>query len=143
VPGLETRRDQGLAALRHLSDAGDPDDGRHRKRQAQERLAFGAGYSDSGLVFCREDGTPITPHLFSLAFETRAKQAALPRIRLHDLRHTHATLALRAGEPAKVVSERLGHSSVAITLDVYSHADPGLQRGTAERVAALVLGETP
>jgi hypothetical protein len=110
----------------------------HRKRQAEERLAFGPGYEDNDLVFRREDGTALKPQLFSLAFETRAKRAGLPRIRLHDLRHTHATLALKAGEPAKVVSERLGHSSVAITLDIYSHADPGLQKGLADRLAALV-----
>jgi integrase len=111
----------------------------HKKRQLEERLAYGPGYAENDLAFRQPDGSAITPHLFSLAFMTRARQAGLPKIRLHDLRHTHATLALKAGEPAKVVSERLGHSSVAITLDIYSHADPGLQKGTAERVAALVL----
>jgi integrase len=113
----------------------------HRKRQAEERLAFGPGYEDNDLVFRREDGAALKPHLFSLAFETRASRAGLPKIRLHDLRHTHATLALKAGEPAKIVSERLGHSSVAITLDIYSHADPGLQKGLADRLAAMVDGD--
>ncbi len=62
----------------------------------------------------------------------------MPQIRLHDLRHTHASLALQAGIPAKVVSERLGHASVAFTLDVYSHVVPGLQEDAAQRIAALV-----
>ena len=62
----------------------------------------------------------------------------MPRIRLHDLRHTHASHALRAGIHPKVVSERLGHSTVAITLDIYSHLLPGMQREAAEAVAALL-----
>jgi integrase len=61
------------------------------------------------------------------------------RIRFHDLRHTHATHALRAGIHPKIVSERLGHSSISITLDVYSHALPSMQREAAEAVAALVV----
>jgi hypothetical protein len=68
------------------------------------------------------------------------KGAGLPRIRLHDLRHTHATLALEAGIHPQVISERLGHSTVSITLDIYSHAIPALQETAAELVAALVLG---
>jgi integrase len=64
----------------------------------------------------------------------------VPPIRLHDLRHTHATLSLLAGVHVKIVSERLGHSSVVIKLDTYSHAIPGLQRDAAERVAALIPG---
>jgi integrase len=73
------------------------------------------------------------------AFEQRIKEAGLPRIRLHDLRHTHATLALQAGIHPKVVSERLGHSSVSITLDTYSHAIPAIQETAASLVAALFL----
>ena len=64
----------------------------------------------------------------------------LPRIRLHDLRHTHATLALQAGIHPKVVSERLGHASVAFTLDTYAHAVPALEEAAAERLAAVVWG---
>lgn len=64
----------------------------------------------------------------------------MPRIRLHDLRHTHATLALQAGIHPKVISERLGHSSVSITLDTYSHAIPAMQETAASLIAALVLG---
>ena len=67
------------------------------------------------------------------------KRALLPEIRLHDLRHTHATLALRAGIHPKVVSERLGHATVSITLDTYSHAIPAMQEEAATRIAELVF----
>jgi integrase len=75
---------------------------------------------------------------------TQARKALgedlLPRIRLHDLRHTHATLLLAAGEPVKVVSERLGHASATITLTVYQHVHPGMGRQAADRFAALLRG---
>jgi integrase len=110
----------------------------HRKAQAAERLAWGPAWQGRDLVFCREDGTPIWPRTFSRTFASHVEDAGLPAIRLHDLRHTHASLALAAGIHPKVVSERLGHSSVAITLDVYSHAIPALQEDAAARVAALI-----
>jgi integrase len=111
----------------------------HRKRQAAERLAWGPAYEDEhDLVFCREDGSPSRPESLSRAFERHAERAGLPAIRFHDLRHTHATLALAAGVHPKVVSERLGHASVGITLDAYSHAIPAMQEDAAARVAALL-----
>jgi integrase len=76
----------------------------------------------------------------SKRFERLLGAAGLPSIRLHDLRHTHATLALQAGVHVKVVSERLGHATVAMTLDTYSHVIPAMQEDAAEKVAALVLG---
>jgi integrase len=112
----------------------------HRRRQLEERLAFGRGYGDQDLVFVREDGSPVHPDYFSERFERAEKDAGLPRIRLHDLRHTHATLALQAGVHAKVVSERLGHATVGITLDTYSHAIPAMEEEAAARVAAIVFG---
>jgi integrase len=112
----------------------------HRKHQLEERLAWGPAYQDHGLVFAREDGTPILPRSFSRAFAAHVKAAELPTIRLHDLRHMHATLALEAGIHPKVVSERLGHASVAITLDVYSHAVPARQEDAAAQVATLIPG---
>ena len=96
-------------------------------------------YQDSDLVFCLEDGTPVHPDSFSDLFQRHLKAAKLPRIRFHDLRHTHATLALAAGVHPKVVSERLGHASVAFTLDTYSHAIPAMQETAAELVASLVF----
>lgn len=112
----------------------------HRRRQLEERLAFGRGYGDQDLVFVREDGSPVHPEYFSERFERAEKDAGMPRIRLHDLRHTHATLALQAGVHAKVVSERLGHATVGITLDTYSHAIPAMEEEAAARVAAIVFG---
>jgi integrase len=90
------------------------------------------------LVFAHVDGSPIHPACFSYAFAQAIHAAGVRRIRFHDLRHGHATMALQAGIHPKIVSERLGHSTVAITLDVYSHAIPSLQREAADAVAALI-----
>jgi len=115
------------------------------KAQAQQQLAdqdnAEVAWTDSGYVFTRDDGQPLHPQSVSRAFERAIAAAKLPRIRLHDLRHTHATLALHAGINPKVVSERLGHATVSITLDTYSHAIPALQEEAAERIAGLVLTE--
>ena len=75
-------------------------------------------------------------------FKKALKAAKLPDIRLHDLRHTHATLALRAGIHPKIVSERLGHTTVSITLDTYSHAIPAMQEAAAALIAGLVFAAT-
>lgn len=112
----------------------------HRVAQLEERLAFGLGSpTGDGLVFTQPNGEPVHPDRFSGWFQQHIRAAGLPRIRLHDLRHTHATLALSAGIHAKVVSERLGHSTVSITLDTYSHAIPAMQEDAADKVAALVF----
>jgi integrase len=112
----------------------------HRKLQREERLAWGEAWQDTGLVFTREDGTLVHPHQFSRFFERHVLASGLPRIRLHDVRHSYATAALAAGIPAKVVSERLGHANVSITLDTYSHVLPALQEDAANKVARLILG---
>ena len=109
-----------------------------RKRQLEERLAWGPAWTDSGRVFTREDGTDLHPERVSEQFDRLVRRAGLPRIRLHDLRHGWASLALAAGVHVKVVSERLGHGSIAITADTYSHAIPALQADAAELVAGLV-----
>lgn len=111
-----------------------------RRRQAENRLAYGAGWASGDSVFTREDGVPVRPAWVSRRFDTLAAEVGLPRIRFHDLRHSHATLALQAGVHPKVVADRLGHSSVKMTMDVYSHAIPALQEDAADRVAALVFG---
>lgn len=80
----------------------------------------------------------MEPRTFSRSFEHHVADAGLPKIRLHDLRHTHATLALAAGVHPKVVQERLGHATVAITLDVYSPAIPAMQEDAAAKIAALL-----
>jgi integrase len=111
------------------------------RRQKEERLEWGPAWADSGLVFTRADGKLIHPERASKAFRAAVKKSGLPQIHLHDLRHTHATLALEAGVHPKVVSDRLGHATVAITLDIYSHALPALSEQAAATVAALVIGE--
>jgi integrase len=101
---------------------------KHRARQHENRLLVGARYQDSGLVFTWPDGSPIHPLRFSRWFEQHARRAGLPKIRLHDLRHSYASAALAAGVPGKVISERLGHATIAVTMDIYSHVLPGLDR---------------
>jgi integrase len=94
-------------------------------------------------VFTREDGSPIPPDHFSKQFRRHASAAELRPFRLHDLRHTHASLLLASGVNPKVASERLGHHSVAFTLDVSSHVVPGMQSAATERVAELIFDEDP
>jgi integrase len=83
----------------------------------------------------------LHPERFSEWFEDRTRQLGLPKIRLHDLRHGWATMALASGVHPKVVQERLGHASISITLDTYSHVTDGLHDDAAERVASLVFGD--
>ena len=111
---------------------------RHRKAQLEERLMVGDGYRDGDLVFAQPDGDWYHPEAVSKVFDRRVVRYRLPRITFHDTRHTWATLALQAGVHPKVVSDRLGHSSVAFTLDVYSHAIQGLDDDAAIRVADLI-----
>jgi integrase len=112
----------------------------HRARQLEERIALGSVWGNElDLVFTGDDGRPLHPQVFSDAFERHAAAAKLPRMYLHSLRHTHATLALRAGVHPKVVSERLGHAKVAFTLDTYADARPDMQETAAGMVAALVF----
>ena len=111
----------------------------HRKRQAAERLSIGAGWIDLDLVFAAADGTPLHPERFSRTFTEHVARLGLPAVPLHALRHGWATLALAAGVHPKVVQERLGHATIAITLDIYSHATSGLHSDAAEQVAGLVF----
>jgi integrase len=113
----------------------------HRVRQLEERLAVGGEWTDQRLVFCAPSGDPINPQRFSQWFAQHARHAGLPSIRLHDVRHSYASAALEGGIHPKIVSERLGHANVGITLDTYSHVSPTMQRDAAERVAGLIFGE--
>lgn len=115
----------------------------HRRRQREERLALGGDYRDEDLVVCEPDGSPVHPKTISYRFTKAVRAAGLPKIRLHDLRHTHATLALEAGVHPRIVQERLGHATVSITLDTYSHVDLDLQAAAAARVAALLTAADP
>lgn len=111
----------------------------HRRAQLDERLLMGAGFTDHGFVFCLPDGRPYHPERVSTEFDRRVDKWQLPRITVHGLRHTWATLALRAGVHPKVVQERLGHSTIGITLGTYSHVSAGMQREAAETVAGLIF----
>jgi integrase len=113
----------------------------HQGRQLLERVALGDAWgNDHDLVFTREIGMPIHPQTFSGWFEKHVEKAKLPALSLHGLRHTHATMAFRAGVHPKVVSERLGHASIAFTLDTYTDSLPDMQETAAALVANLVLG---
>jgi len=111
---------------------------RHRARQREQFLMFGVSATASDRVFTNEAGEPIRPNSIGQAFRRLVEAAGLPVIRLHDLRHTHATHLLVAGVNVKVVSERLGHSSVSFTLDTYGHVMPGQQAEAAAAAAALL-----
>jgi integrase len=114
----------------------------HREAQASDRQEWGDDYGDEDLVFAREDGSPVHPHSFSQTFERVVARSGLPRIPLHGLRHTHATVGLALGVPAKVISERLGHEDVAFTLKRYAHVLPGMQADAARLIAARVAGSS-
>ena len=105
----------------------------YRTDQRHLRAKVGAGLADDGFVFAHADCSPLNPNAITLAFKRIVRRAGLGHIRVHDLRHTHASLMLKAGVHPKVVSERLGHATVGITLDTYSHVLPGLQEAAAER----------
>lgn len=111
-----------------------------RASQLEQRLGWGPGWHDLDLVVTREDGNWIHPDWITELFRRRTRSAGVPAIRLHDLRHTHATLLLKAGANPKVVSERLGHHSVAFTLDTYAHVMPGMQADAADALANIVFG---
>ena len=113
----------------------------HRARQALEKRVAGPAYTDLGLVFARPDGSYVHPDLYSQTFRRAVRRVGLPYIRLHDLRHTHATLGLEAGIPVKVISTRLGHATTAFTQDIYMHSVPSLEEGAAEQIADLIFGQ--
>jgi integrase len=108
----------------------------HRVRQAEQLLRLGIRQSDDTFIYTRDDGEPMQPRSLTRAWEQTIGKITLPRIRLHDLRHGHATHLLASGVHPKVASERLGHSRVGITLDLYSHVLPGMQEDAAARVDA-------
>lgn len=115
----------------------------HRAVQAIERKEIGACHAGSDLVFCRPDGTPLHPDIFRQTFRRRVARAGVPKIRFHDLRHTHASLLMQAGVPAKVVSERLGHATVGFTMQIYAHVMPGMQADAAAAFSDLIYGAQP
>lgn len=111
----------------------------HKRGQAESRLKVGPAWQAFDLVFCSEEGTPLSiPNITYRYFRPILTKAKLPRIRLYDLRHSCATLLLIAEENPKVVSERLGHSTIVLTLDTYSHVLPTMQQGATARLEKLL-----
>src|ERR671920_1174067 len=105
----------------------------HRKRQLEERMRLAETYKDRGLVFSTSVGTPVNPeNLVNRSFKPLLKKAGLPKIRFHNLRHTCATLLLSRGVHPKLVQELLGHATIAMTLDTYSHYLPSMGDQAAE-----------
>ena len=106
----------------------------YRERQEAEAVLLGKSMTDNDLVFCHPDGSPLLPGTISHAWDKAVRRSGLKVIRLHDARHTHASYMLKQGIHPKVVQERLGHSSIQVTLDTYSHVAPGIQEKAAARL---------
>jgi integrase len=112
----------------------------YRARQAEEKLKLGQAYEDAGLVFCQLNGKPIDPRNMNLYFSQALKRAGLPSIRLHDARHTFATWLLEQGVSLKVVQTLLGHGSIAVTADIYSHVNLELEKQAVAKLNAALTG---
>jgi integrase len=113
----------------------------HKRQQMEQRLRVGAEWEAHDLVFCSDYGTPLSiPNLTYRYFRPILQRAGIPQIRLYDLRHSCATLLLIAQENPKVVSERLGHSTIVLTLDTYSHVLPTMQEKATERLEKMLYG---
>ncbi|MDN9011061.1 site-specific integrase [Brevibacillus laterosporus] len=115
----------------------------HKVRQNKNKLQYGEGYQDFDLIVAYDDGRPQDPRNLLRHYERLIKGCELPPIRFHDLRHTHATMLLQLGEHPKVVSERLGHSRVGITMDVYSHVMPDMQKDAADNFEKMMKQKQP
>lgn len=135
VPLLEEGAERMAAVRRRKSAAA------RRKRHVAHRLSLGSAYDDQGLVFATALGHPLNPNNVQRSFYRLMATAGVPRIRLHDLRHTHATWLLKDGQPVKVVSERLGHSKTSITLDTYAHVLPDMQDAAVDALGDLLFGD--
>lgn len=104
----------------------------------KEKAYFGKGYEDNDLVFATENGKPIYPRNFDRKFKAILKKAGLPTFNLHSLRHTFATRLLEADVQSKIAQELLGHSSVSVTLDIYSHVSDNLKRSNGtDKISSL------
>jgi integrase len=109
-------------------------------RDCQRTEQAVVGIKPTSWVFTNAAGKPIHPHSISQTFERIVERVEVPRIRLHDLRHTHATIALKVRVPIKVISERLGHENPAFTMKQYAHVMPGMQAEAAAEIARLIAG---
>lgn len=112
----------------------------HRRRQVEERLRAGEAWQDTGLVFTTQIGTPIDPRGLIRRWHQVRSAAGLSTLRFHDLRHGCATLLLAQGKHPKLVQELLGHHSITMTSDLYSHVTPAMRRDLADAMDALLDG---
>lgn len=112
----------------------------HRRAQNEARLKAGAEWADGSFIFTNEFGHPLGLDAVRKKFKLALRQANLPEVRLYDARHTSATLLMESGVSPKVVSERLGHSDVGITLEIYSHVTQHLQQQAADRIGEALFG---
>ncbi len=110
----------------------------HRHRQTERGLELGSAYRSGDLVFPSEDGSLQDPRLVLFRFKTLVKRFGVPALTFHDLRHTHATLLLAGGVHPKVVQERLGHASITVTMDIYSHVLPSIQEAAAAKIDEIL-----
>ena len=111
----------------------------HKEKQEVTRVILGIPLIDDDLIFSDLNGKPLLPNTVTHAWIKLVRRTGLGGIRLHDARHSHASLMLKAGTHPKIVQERLGHASIVITLDTYSHVAPGLQEAAADRFDELVV----
>lgn len=137
MPPMEPKRDGRRWLVPH-GDEYVPLDSLSRAEQGEWRLAIGPNYDDGDLVFATIEGHVFAPNVVSRQFHDLVKRTNVGAVRFHDLRHTAATLMLKAGVHPKIVSERLGHSTISITLDTYSHVLPDMQRDAAVALDAIL-----
>ena len=112
----------------------------HKEKQKLDRAMLGIPLKDDDLVFSDVEGKPLLPNTVTHAWIRLVRRTGLNGVRLHDARHSHASLMLKTGTHPKIVQERLGHSSITITLDTYRHIAPGLQEAAAESFDKLLNG---
>ncbi|TEB05859.1 Transposase [Pelotomaculum schinkii] len=110
----------------------------YKTEQKKKKLAFGEGHEDKDIVCCLQDGRPIIPATVTKRFQETTENAGY-KVTFHQLRHAHASFLLQQGEHPKVVSERLGHSNISITMDLYSHIAPNLQKEAADRLDDILF----
>jgi integrase len=115
----------------------------YREKVEVERDILGIPLTPDSLVFSHYDGSPMLANTITHAYLKIARGAGLQGVRFHDLRHTHATMMLKANVHPKVVMERLGHSTIAVTLDTYSHVVPGMQEKAALAFDEMLMDSTP
>lgn len=115
---------------------------RHKDEREAECASMGITPEPDSLVFCHIDGSSLLPDSVSQAWSRLVKKTCLKHIRLHDARHTHATILLKQNTHPKVVQERLGHANISTTLDLYSHVTPNMQEAAAAKLDGILQPET-